>query len=401
MKSTMRILSVVEATNVNAVAKLVLDFYRSASELNHSRRDFPRVEGSIVTFDRPTTGIDEPNDFIRAVRTAGIDLDVIPERRRFDLSVIPALKTVAEGRRPDIIITNSVKSHFLMWRSRLWKKYPWVAFHHGYTSTDRKMRLYNRFDRFSLPKADAVVTVCAAFARELMTVARVRADKIRVQHNSVRPAPPPAAEDVLALRERWGIANDQRVMLSIGRLSKEKAQADLIEAYKQLGAANPDLNCTLVIVGDGPERGPLEAAARAPGIDGRVIFAGQVKDVQPFYAVADVFVLSSHSEGSPNVLLEAMAAQVPVVATSVGGVPEMVENEKSALLVPAKDPAVLATAITRVLSDSNVGLRLVEDATAVLAKNHRPEQYVEALIKIYDEAIWLRSPKPVIEGSGR
>src|ERR1043166_7664913 len=251
MRSTMKILSVVEATNVNAVAKLVLDFYRTAGELNQSRNDLPVVEGSIATFDRATTGAGEPNDFVAAVRAAGIELDVIPERRRFDLSVIEALKTVSEKRQPDIIVTNSVKSHFLMWRSRLWKRYPWVAFHHGYTSTDRKMRLYNRFDRFSLPKADVAVTVCDAFARELTKAARVPAEKSRGQHTSIRPTPPPAAEDVRAWRERLEISNDQRVILSIGRLSKEKAHADLIEAFRQLCDAHPDLNCKLLVVGDG------------------------------------------------------------------------------------------------------------------------------------------------------
>jgi glycosyltransferase involved in cell wall biosynthesis len=387
MKSTMKILSVVEATNVNAVAKLAIDFFLATRELDQSRRDFPTLEGSIVTFDRVTAGPAEPNDFIAAVRAAGIELDVIPERRRFDLSVIAALKTIADKRHPDIVVTNSVKSHFLVWRSRLWKQYPWVAFHHGYTSTDRKMRLYNRFDRFSLPKADLVVTVCNAFARELTTVARVRADKLRVQHNSIRPGPPPAAEDVRALRERLGIANGQQVILSIGRLSKEKAQRDLISAFRELCAANPNLDCKLLMVGDGPERDALTAAAEAPGIAGRVVFTGQVRDVQPLYAMADVFVLSSHSEGSPNVLLEAMAARVPVLATTVGGVPEMVANEKSALLVPAKDPKALAAAMVRLLDDSNLRLGLTEAATAILAKHHTPEQYVDALIKIYEEAI--------------
>lgn len=387
----MKILSVVEATNVNAVAKLVLDFYRTAGELRQSRTDFPAVAGAVVTFDRATTGAGEPpNDFVAAVRAAGIDLDVIPERRRFDLSVIEALKTVSEKRAPDIIVTNSVKSHFLMWRSRLWKKYPWVAFHHGYTSTDRKMRLYNRFDRFSLPKADVVVTVCDAFARELTKVARVPAEKIRVQHNSIRPAAPPAAEDVRAWRKQLGISNDQRVILSIGRLSKEKAHADLIAAFRELCEVNPNLNCRLLIVGDGPERETLEATARSSGLAERIVFTGQMRDVRPFYDMADVFVLSSHSEGSPNVLLEAMAARVPVVATSVGGVPEIVENEKSALLVSARDPSALADAIMRIMSDSDLRLRLTEDAAAVVAKNHTPEQYVDSLIKIYDDAISVR-----------
>ena len=389
MKSTIKILSVVEATNVNAVAKLVLDFYRAADEVSRAQDNFPTIKGSIVTFDRAASGA-PANDFIAAVHVAGIDLDIIPERGPFDLSVIPALKNIASKRQPEIIVTNSVKSHFVMWRSRLWKEYPWVAFHHGYTTTDRKMRLYNRFDRFSLPRADLVVTVCDAFARELTTVARIRPEKMRVQHNSIRPAPPAAVEDVRAWQKRLGVSNDQQVILSIGRLSKEKAHADLIEALRRLCAANPDLNVKLLIVGDGPERDALKAAVQAQGIAERVSFAGQVKDVQPFYAMADVFVLPSHSEGSPNVLLEAMAARVPVVATSVGGIPEIVENEKSALLVPPKDPEALAAAIARVLRESNLRVRLVEEGVGILASNHTPEQYVRALIKIYEDAIRLR-----------
>jgi glycosyltransferase involved in cell wall biosynthesis len=324
------------------------------------------------------------------MQAAGIDLDIIPERGRFDLSVISALQSVASKRQPEIIVTNSVKSHFVMWRSRLWKKYPWVAFHHGYTTTDRKMRLYNRFDRFSLPRADLVVTVCHAFARELMTVARLRPEKLRVQHNSIRPAAPAAAADVRAWQERLGISNDQQVILSIGRLSKEKAHADSIEALRLLCGANPDLNVKLLIVGDGPERDALKAAVQARGMAERVSFAGQVKDVQPFYAMADVFVLPSHSEGSPNVLLEAMAARVPVVATNAGGIPEIVENEKSALLVPVSDPAALVAAIKRALKDSDLTERLAEEAAAVLATKHTPEQNFRALIKIYEDAITLR-----------
>jgi glycosyltransferase involved in cell wall biosynthesis len=392
MKSTMKILSVVEATSVNAVAKLVLDFYRTTGELGQSDDDFPAVAGSIVTFDRATTGAGEPNDFIATVRAAGIELDVIPERRRFDLSVIEALKNVTEKRAPDIIVTNSVKSHFIMWRSRLWKKYPWVAFHHGYTATDRKMRLYNRFDRFSLPKADVVVTVCDAFARDLTKVARVPTEKIRVQHNSIRPAPPPAVEDVRAWRERLRVSPDERVLLSIGRLSKEKAHGDLLEAFKHLSEANRDLNVKLLIVGEGPEREKLMAAARSTGISERVVFTGQVKNVQPFYAIADVFVLSSHSEGSPNVLLEAMAANVPVVATAVGGVPEMVKNEESALLVPPMNPAAMAAAVSSLIRNRELAQRLVQNAATLIKVRFHPEQYVRTLVNVYSEVLQAKLP---------
>src|ERR1044072_7394711 len=255
----MKILSLVEAANVNAVAKLVIDFYVTAREMAASRSDLRSFAGSIVTFDRISGGEHQSNDFIKAVQKAEVEIDVISEAGRFDLRVVSALKEIVSRREPDIIVTNSVKSHFIMWRSRLWKKYPWVAFHHGYTTTDRKMRLYNRFDRWSLPKADVVVTVCQAFARELDDIAGVPTEKLRVQHNSIRPAPPASIEDVDNLRERLTVSGDQQIILCIGRLSKEKAHADLIEAFKNLSQTHQDLNCQLLSVGDEPERESLSA----------------------------------------------------------------------------------------------------------------------------------------------
>lgn len=386
----MKILSVVEATNVNAVAKLVLDFHAVAREVSATRNDFPVIEGSIATFDRLSADERKPNDFVTAVQDSGIEIDLISEQRRFDLSVISALKEIVARRQPDILVTHSVKSHFIMWRSRLWKKYPWVAFHHGYTITDRKMRLYNRFDRWSLPKADLVVTVCEAFARELAEVTGIPPEKIHVQHNSIRPQSPPSSSDVEALRAQLGITRDQQIILCVGRLSREKAHADLIEAFKQLCQTHPDLDCQLVIVGEGPERESLTAMAQASGFAHRIIFTGQVTDVRPYYAIASVFALPSHSEGSPNVLLEAMTARVPVVATDVGGVPEVVESEQSALLVPAAQPATLAAALARVLRNSELAARLSEAAAELVDKNHAADQYVEAIVNIYSTAISQR-----------
>src|SRR5229473_2844257 len=221
--TSLKLLTIVEATTINAVAKTVLEFYRSARELSQNAPDFPVIEGCVATFERQRVNQSSPNDFVTAARELGLDVEVIPERRRFDLSVIPALRRIVESRGSDLVITNSVKSHFLMWRSRLWRKRPWVAFHHGYTDTDRKMRLYNRLDRWSLPHADRLVTVCRAFAKDLAGSTGVSIDNISVQHNSIRRQPAVSAADVEALRGRLGVGDRERVVLSVGRLSREKA----------------------------------------------------------------------------------------------------------------------------------------------------------------------------------
>jgi len=389
--TSIKLLTIVEATTINAVAKAVLEFYRSARELNQEQPDASLVEGCVVTFDRRRDDNTQPNDFVTAARALGLDVEVIPERRRFDLRVIPALRRVVESRGPDVVVTNSVKSHFLMWRSRLWRKYPWVAFHHGYTDTDRKMRLYNRLDRWSLPHADRVVTVCQAFARELAGSTGVAIDKISVQHNAIRRQPSVNAADVAALRNRFGIGDDESVVLSVGRLSREKAHIDLLEAFKLLRETKPDISLRLIIVGDGPEHARLEATAESLGCKDRVAFAGQVSAVQSFYAMADVFALPSLSEGSPNVLLEAMAANLPIVATTVGGVPEMVANDESALLVPPNDPPALAAALATLLTDEDLAQRLAKEAATMVDTRFAPDNYARFLVEIYREVIDLRA----------
>ncbi len=381
MSPSIKLVSLVEATTINAVAKTVLEFYRTLQE--HSGiSDLPEIEGCVVTFDRQRDSA-RPNDFVAAAREVGLDVDIIPERRRFDLSVIPALRSIVETRKPDLMITNSVKSHFLMWRSRLWRKHPWVAFHHGYTDTDRKMRLYNRLDRWSLPHADRLVTVCRAFAGDLAGSTGVPLDNISVQHNAIRRGPKASTAAVAALRKRLGIGESERVVLSVGRLSREKAHLDLIEAWKSLHETKANVAFKLIIVGDGPERSRLEAAIDSDDLRAGVIFTGQVKDVYPFYAIADVFALPSQSEGSPNVLLEAMAANLPVVASAVGGVPEMVADHESALLVTPNDPPSLAAAISNLLADRVLAQRLATNAGTLVDTRFAPENYARSLLKIY------------------
>jgi glycosyltransferase involved in cell wall biosynthesis len=344
-----------------------------------------------VTFERGKR--DSPKEFVTAARDLGLAVEIIPERRRFDLGVLPKLKKVVNEHSPGIVATHSVKSHFLLWRSHISRQYPWVAFHHGYTSTDRKMRVYNRLDRWSLPATDRIITVCQAFARDLSRNTGVALDDISVLHNSIRPQLPATDNEAQAVRSRFGIADDESLMLAVGRLSKEKAHIDLITAFSGLRKSTPEVNAKLIIVGDGPERGRLEAAADSFGCKGSVVFAGQSSDVWPFYFAADVFVLPSHSEGSPNVLLEAMAAGIPIVATEVGGVPEMLEHNQSALLVPAGDPPTLAAAIAHVLTEDDLAQRLAANASALVGTRYAPENYVRTLVEIYREVVKTRQNK--------
>jgi glycosyltransferase involved in cell wall biosynthesis len=161
------------------------------------------------------------------------------------------------------------------------------------------------------------------------------------------------------------------MVLYVGRLMAEKGVATLLRAMPLVPAAR------LVIVGGGAERPRLEVLARELGIETRVEFRGGVSDRSVLAAIfreAALFVLPSHSEGLGCVLLEAMAAGVPIVATDVGGIPELIENGVNGLLVPAADVHALADAITRALADSDLRRSLAKRGDAIVRRQTFEQQ---------------------------
>jgi glycosyltransferase involved in cell wall biosynthesis len=127
--------------------------------------------------------------------------------------------------------------------------------------------------------------------------------------------------------------------------------------------------------------------ARSLGLSERILFAGAHADVRPFYAMADVFALPSLSEGSPNVLLEAMAAKIPIAATKAGGNPEIILHKETGLLVPIGDPQSLASAIAQLLGEPDLASRFAEAACARATREFSVEQYRRRLLGFYAEAL--------------
>jgi glycosyltransferase involved in cell wall biosynthesis len=309
-----------EARSISGSAKAVLEFAKEATQ-GHS--GLPKIDLSILIFDR---GKGE-NVLTKAIKDIGTPLDVVSERRRFDTNIIPQLRAAVENRRAEVIWSNSVKSHFLVRWAGLNQSRRWVAFHHGYTTTDTIVRIYNQLDSWSLQMADQVLTSSATFVEELERK-NVHTNRIHVQHMPIRPFAPVTEERKLELRHQLGFDQRTRVLLCVGRLSHEKGHGDLVRAFPKTRELVANSPLHLVLVGEGPERPRIEELCRSLNLTDAVTLAGQQDDINPYYAIADVFLLPSLTEGCPNVLLEAMAAGVPVVATAVGGVPVSGSEER-------------------------------------------------------------------------
>jgi glycosyltransferase involved in cell wall biosynthesis len=383
--SSRRVLVLAEEDTVTGPAKNLFAFHAVCQE----RKSAAQVALHIATIEPPRTPAEvaaRSNQFTERAAELGITVHPISERFRFDPGVIAQLRKLVASVRPDVIETHHVKSHFLVRLSRLWKETPWLAFHHGYTNEDFRSPIYNRLDRWSLRAAARIVTMNRSFERQLVR-SGIRGERITVLHNAVRPTSDGPVPVDAATRERrradLGIAPDERIILCVGRLSKEKGQMDLVAAIDRLRQMRPAEPVRLILAGDGPARPQIVEAIQSMGLSGQVTLAGHIPDIGRYYQAAELVVIPSLSEGSPNVLLEAMAAGIPVVATPVGGIPEIVTHGESALLVPPQDPGAMAEAINLLLSSPSTAISLAQQARAKVEADYTPEGRAGSLIEIY------------------
>jgi len=375
-----RVLVFIEAASVTGPAKNLIEFARLSSLAGKRRGP---VEVIIATFQRGDSG--ETNGFAQAARAAGVQVEVIPEKRAFDLSVLRKMRSLLSKYNPDIVQTHHVKSHFLACLLGVPSRYPWIAFHHGYTRTNLKDVVYNQLNRWSLPRARRVVTVCQAFARELEK-SGVPRERILVRHNMVKAFVPAAAEQVDELRGKYGISPSTLVGVCVGRLSQEKGHIDLIQALAHLRRSPASVDYRIFVVGNGAERKRLQEEAGKSGVSENIIFVGHDSNTAPYYSLADFAVLPSHIEGSPNALLEAMAAGLPTVCTRVGGVPEIASDGVTVLMVKMADPIALAEAIQKLLTDAALRKSLGENARAA-SVHFSPDAYCSSILQAYRELL--------------
>jgi glycosyltransferase involved in cell wall biosynthesis len=385
-RGRIRILAVMEGTTVvTGVSKNLLQFCRVARTLEAC----PLIDLTIATFERPqqrlSGSVNSIEPFVEAARQSGVQVHRIPEEFRFDPRILGHIRRLTKRLKPDLIQTHAQKSHFLVRLSGLYKTVPWIAFHHGYTETVWHSPIQNQMERYSFPAAARIVTVSNDFKRRLLRRGMPE-ERITVLYNAVQtPAGNiPIDPDVLCLnKQAVGISPKEKVVVAVGRLSREKGQIDLVSTLHHLHRVRPDVSVRVVLVGEGPDRRKILEAADSLGLAKWITLVGHQHNVAPYYQAADVVAIPSYSEGSPNVLLEAMAWGVPVVATSVGGIPEMVTHGETALLVPPGKTELMASAIDLLLSNANLAANLAREARATAEKSYSPEHRARTLVQIY------------------
>jgi glycosyltransferase involved in cell wall biosynthesis len=304
------------------------------------------------------------NRYLEAAVDRGVEVVPLQSRHQFDPRIIGTIIRAVRDHDIDIIHSHDYKSDILAWLVSRVKSIPIMTTVHGWIRNTLKARVYIKSGQMVLSSFDRVVAVSEE-TRNAVLACGVRSDKVVVIHNAIvtrNYCPDDQAPGYL--RQRFALPDDATLIGSIGRLSPEKGQRDLLSAAAEVVRARPDV--WFVLVGDGPDRHELEQQAERAGIADRVKFTGHLTDVRPVFRDLDVMALTSHTEGFPNVVLESLCMQTPVVATEVGGVREIIEDGVTGLLIPPKLPDRIRDALLAMLERPDRGRALAMNGHRVV-----------------------------------
>ena len=240
--------------------------------------------------------------------------------------------------------------------------------------------------------ATAILSVSKQDRERMISIEHLPPERVIHLPNGVSPLVETPGADV---RGELGISPSAPLVVSVSVLRAQKALDVLVRAIHVVHAALPEAR--LLIVGDGPEREALVALVHELGLDEVVIFAGYRSDVGDVLAAADVVASSSVFEGSPLALMESLGAGKPVVATRVGGVPEIVRDGIDGLLVPPGDPTALADALVRLLHDEELRARMGAAGLERQRAEFDIHVMVERLGRLY-ESLFARTERARREG---
>ena len=300
------------------------------------------------------------------LREEGFVVEVLNRHPGIDWGCVRQLARVAQKHRADLIQAHQYTPFFYA-RAPGWlgRRLPVVFTEHGRVHPDLPSRKRMVFNRLFLRPCDHVVAVGEAVKRALIANEGIAEARVQVIYNGVRLAD---FEDTSvsrsAVRKELGLDKNAQVAIQVARLDYLKDHLTALRTARRIKEVRPDFR--LLLVGEGPERAKIEQEILTLGLQDTVRLLGLRTDVQRLLSAADVFLLTSISEGIPVTLIEAMSACLPVVSTDVGGVSEVVTHGKTGWLAPAADDALLAFHMLDIFKnpDSAVALGRTGEARA-------------------------------------
>ena len=324
--------------DVGGLERVVLDLVRESGRDGH--------RATVLCLERPGT-------LAQAAAELGARVICADKPPGFRPELVGRIADLLRADRPDVLHTHQCGALLYAGRAARRAKVPVVVHtEHGKHYADRWRTRF--LGRFAARAARRVFAVSEDIRRELRDCGIVPPGKVACVPNGVDVDRFEVTDHRTSLRREFGLPADVPVIGTVGRLTALKRQDVLLQGFARLQLPT----ARLLIVGDGPAREELVNLAARLGVTDRVVFAGYRERPERALAAMDAFALTSDSEGMPLAILEAWAAGKPVVATRVGGVPELIADGRTGLLFPAGDDAALARLLDRLLADPLLAARL-------------------------------------------
>lgn len=350
-----------------------------------SRMDHDRYDVHVVSLS--------PGPGVRKIERFGAPTTVIHEHD--DAIATATLATLLADLRADVIHNHMHRAEIVGTKAAIalrdaGHRRPWVL---GTVHSSRVRSTDDIEELVRLTSAmDHLVVVSSAIDRKVIDEGRTAIPRSLI-YNGVDLQRYDHQEPCCTLREEYAIPERSPIVGVVGRLEPEKGHPTLLEAWVRVRAAVPE--AYLLVVGEGSRREALEAQAAELGIADRVVFTGRRDDVPAVTAALDVAVLPSYREAQGLTILEAMALSRPVVASNVGGIPEMIEHERTGLLAEPHDAAGLAGGIVRMLRDHQLADTLARAGHDLVHERFCVELMVRAVELLYDQGAAAVRPHEV------
>jgi glycosyltransferase involved in cell wall biosynthesis len=336
----------------------------------------------LALYRRPAQGPDV-HPWIAAAGAAGVSAEQVLDPGPLSIGVARRLGGRIRASGAHVLHTHDYRSNMLggVAARRSDMGMPWVATVHLYTNTTRRLRLYRAVDLFLLRLADRVITVSRDQRRQLLHRGVDRHRIVLVPTVIDAAACARRAGDADMARFDLSIPADSRVVTLVGRLTAQKGIDTLLDAAVAVRDRFP--GALFLIAGDGPDRAALEARTRAHGLNGAVRFLGFREDIPHILAASDIVVMPSRSEGLPHLLLEALAVGRPVVASCVGGIPDVVRDGETGLLVAPDAPDQVAASVLRLLAEPAAAAELARAGQRFVQRHCSVEIAARRLASVY------------------
>ncbi|MDA7980292.1 MAG: glycosyltransferase [Pirellulales bacterium] len=350
---------------------------------NASRIDPERFKMSISVI---RDIVDEQFNFTDRARALGIETYEVFQRGMLDRSVGKRLAEIVEAIKPRIIHAHGYKPVFHTWRLK--RRHPIIpiATLHGWTGhTPRERFIYYPAERRLLRSFPRIVAVSEDL-RETYLRSGGRAEQVTVLLNGVDPEdfdPQPGLRK--NLRQQLDLGPNEIAICGVGRVEPQKRFDVLLESMALLHNNQPKLR--LFICGTGSKDEEIRACIQRLNLNETCAMLGHRADMRDLYHAFDMFVQSSDYEGTPTVLVEAMACRLPIVATDVGGTTQLVRPDVDALIVPRREPEKLAAAITRTIEDQAATQQRVAAGRQRVETDLSFRSRLDRLTAIYDELL--------------